>query len=522
MKHVFGKLAALLLVVCMVLPVFAGGNKDSSASGSDIVTISLAYGAGASEAGAPPSDWVVPGIVKEKLGIELELSMLPSGGNDQDMAISAAGAANDLPDLFMCSREVWQTLVKQGLVASVDDMYPLMPNRSKTHYTQDSINFTKINGKSYGLADPGSIVKNEGVLIRKDWLDKLGLKVPTTTDEFLAVMKAFTFNDPDGNGKDDTYGFGAFLENTGALDYGLGRRLDPLMGAFGVAGPWDLSAATAGLNVRKAEFYDAISYVKKIVDAKVIDPNWMSYKKDDFRAAWKQGKFGIMREQNAAFGAEANYKAFDVNFPQGEWIVVDPPKGPSGKSSVGVYSPSYRIYAVSQKAADAGKKAKIAAFLEWVASDGYFLVAYGQEGVNYNLDANGLPVATDTSLSFTKEGGIPYIQLKNLALYNGEVEMKIRYPSYITETSKKPMSAYDVLVDFQSRKWTPCTGGDTLPKPSADLKRFLDQGLLEFLTGKRTLTKDNWTAWVADFDKQGGATWEADGLAYAKANGLLF
>lgn len=521
MKQFFGKLAAVMLVICMVLPVFAGGNKESAAPAGP-VTISMAYGAGASEAGAPPADWVVPGIVSEKLGINLELSMLPSAQGDQDIAISASGAANDLPDIFMVSREVWMTLVNQGLVASVDDMYAMMPNRTKTHYTADSRNFTTINGKSYGLADPGSINKNEGLLIRKDWLDKLGLKTPSTIDELFAVMKAFTFNDPDGNGKADTYGYGAFLENTGALDYGLGRRLDPIMGAFGVEGPWNLSKNAAGLNVRKPEFYDAMVFLKKMVDEKVIDPNWMSYKKDDFRAAWKQGKFGVMREQNAAFAAEANYKAFDVNFPEGEWIVIDPPKGAGGKSSVGVYSPSYRIYAVSQKAADSGKKAKIAELLEWIASDGYYLVAYGQEGVNYKLDANGLPTATDTNLSFTKEGGIPYIQLKNLALYNGEVEMKIRYPTYTTATSKKQMSAYDVLVDMQSRKWTPCMGGDTLPKPSADLKRFLDQGLLEFLTGKRELTKDNWTSWVADFDKQGGTKWESDGLAAAKEKGLLY
>ena len=96
----------------------------------------MAYGAGASEAGAPPADWVVPGIVEEKLGIKLELSMLPSAQGDQDIAISAAGAANDLPDIFMVSREVWMTLVNQGLIASVDDMYSMMPARTKTHYTR--------------------------------------------------------------------------------------------------------------------------------------------------------------------------------------------------------------------------------------------------------------------------------------------------------------------------------------------------------------------------------------------------
>jgi ABC-type glycerol-3-phosphate transport system substrate-binding protein len=44
--------------------------------------------------------------------------------------------------------------------------------------------------------------------IRKDWLDKLGLAAPTTMDEIYSVMKAFANQDPDGNGKHDTYGIG--------------------------------------------------------------------------------------------------------------------------------------------------------------------------------------------------------------------------------------------------------------------------------------------------------------------------
>ena len=42
--------------------------------------------------------------------------------------------------------------------------------------------------------------------IRKDWLANLGLEMPTNDREFLEVLKQFTFNDPDGNGKDDTWG----------------------------------------------------------------------------------------------------------------------------------------------------------------------------------------------------------------------------------------------------------------------------------------------------------------------------
>lgn len=45
------------------------------------------------------------------------------------------------------------------------------------------------------------------MIIRQDWLDNLGLEAPTTIDEFEEVIRAFTEDDPDGNGEKDTYGF---------------------------------------------------------------------------------------------------------------------------------------------------------------------------------------------------------------------------------------------------------------------------------------------------------------------------
>ena len=97
--------------------------------------------------------------------------------------------------------------------------------------------------------------KPEGLLIRKDWLDNLGLEVPTTLDELFDVMYAFTYNDPDGNGKNDTWGYGAFIEETTYESY-PGRRFEPLMGAFGVEGTWNFSKDNFGLQIHKPEFYD--------------------------------------------------------------------------------------------------------------------------------------------------------------------------------------------------------------------------------------------------------------------------
>jgi putative aldouronate transport system substrate-binding protein len=517
-------IAGALLTACLTSAAFAGGAQGKTPAQTGLVTIDLWYGASVTEAGPPPADWAVLKLIKDKLNIDLKLTMLPSNEGDQDVKINAAAASNALPDIFQISPRIFSNVVKQGLIAPVDDLYAAMPTRTKQQYDADSRAFTTIDGKSYGLASPGAIIKNEGMLIRKDWLDKLGLKVPVTTDDYLNVMKAFTEKDPDGNGRADTYGYGAFIE-INKNEEGLGRRFDPFFGAFGVAGTWNLTKAGAGLNVRKSAYFDALSYVKRIVDEKVIDPNWSSYGKDDFRAAWKQGRFGIMREQNAAYASESNYAPFDKNFPSGEWALIDPPKGPKGDLAVGVYTQGYRIYAISKKAADAGKGPAIAKLLEWMSSDeGYFLLGYGEKGVNYMIGADGSPTVEgipDAAKGYSRPEMQPITQLRNMVFYNGEIELISRYPTYKAPTSGKTMSALTVLFDMQKRPWTPNIGGDALPNPNADLKRFYEQGVVEFVTGRRQLTKANWDAWVAEFDKLGGAQWEKDGVAAAEAAGYI-
>jgi putative aldouronate transport system substrate-binding protein len=95
------------------------------------------------------------------------------------------------------------------------------------------------DGKIYGMAIAPNLVEGEVMLIRQDWLDKLHLKAPTNIDEFEQVIAAFTNDDPDGNGKKDTYGF----TFSGKDGYNTGWVSDPIMifSAFtgkNLAGMW--------------------------------------------------------------------------------------------------------------------------------------------------------------------------------------------------------------------------------------------------------------------------------------------
>lgn len=516
-------LIAILVALVSVTPVFSQGAGEATVDEEKPVTIELWYWAAITEAGPLPQDWVGFQILKDKYNIELKLTQMPSDANDQDVKIQAAGAANALPDAFMISRNALTNLVKQNLVAPVDDLYELMPTRNAAHYNEAAAKRVTYDGKCYGLVYAGAVDKNEGMLIRKDWLDNLGLEVPTNTDELLEVLRAFTFNDPDGNGKNDTYGLGAYVESNAALKGYPGSRFFGILGAFNVAGLWSYDKETAGLNVYRPEFYEAMKFIRQMQVEGIIDPNWLSYKKDDYRAAWKQGRFGMMWEQNSAYASESNYAPFDKNFPEGEWVVMDALDGPFGPGTVGAYDATYRILAISKKAEAAGKKEAIAKLLEWMSTDeGYYLCGWGQEGVNFVFDENGIPVDGGLGeMAFSGTKGQVYTQLRNLVFYNSDIELASRYPTYTTAVSGKTMSALTVLREMQSKKWTDALGSNSMPMPNADVKRYYEQSLSEFLVGAKALTPENWQAFLDQFDKIGGKAWNDEGVAYMIENNLI-
>ena len=169
--------------------------------------------------------------------------------------------------------------IKQGLIqAWTPEMLKSAPLVAETLAQLTDV---KVKGKCYfspQLLEKPFTRPSRTMIIRQDWLDKLHLKMPATPDELLAVAKAFTYNDPDGNGKNDTFGIGAY--GNAGWGMGLGHTPDCIMPAYGVPGGPELFVQKNGkpvFNGIQPEYKAALAYYKKFFSAGVWSPESVNY-----------------------------------------------------------------------------------------------------------------------------------------------------------------------------------------------------------------------------------------------------
>lgn len=494
----------------------------SSAFAQNKSSINVMLVAANPEAPAPTASWDTYKMVKDKLGIDLKFSMLPPGV-DGDNKLGSLAAANDLPDLFeIRNRSLFFKLEEQGQLANVDSLFALMPKRTKARYSDKKRNvLVTINGKVMGLQDPVNLSRQYGILIRQDWLNKLGLKAPTTLDEFLEVARAFSERDPDGNGKKDTYGFGGVIDfdTAGILPgLGLGNHFQWVYGAYGVAGTWNYKSGNKfAANVKDPNYRKATEFIRKMVDAKVMDPDWATMKRSDLRTRWQQGKYGMFFE--SVGGLLAGYKNFDANNPKAEVKYILAPKGPAGKNATGTYASAGWLFAVSKKALDEGKGPAIAKFLEWANSgEGYNQLAWGKKGVHYNL-IKGVPTVVTTNPS---ERG-QYTQMRWLAMNGNTTELKGRYGP-ITSSDGRSYNLYaDYLTVARKSPWIDRTGDLAVPAAAnqADIERYISESMVQFVLGQRPLNDSNWSSFLSGLKGVGFDQYEQSAKAVLQKTGFI-
>lgn len=153
-------------------------------------------------------------VYKEELGINVKYAWTVKGNETSDaytQKINVTLASGELPDVVLVNPSQLKQLVDSDMVEDMTKYYNDYASEDFKKYMTDegtgNIDSVMFDGKMMAIPEP--VATNEAaqyLWIRNDWMKKLNLQAPKTMDDVLKIAEAFTTKDPDGNGKNDTYG----------------------------------------------------------------------------------------------------------------------------------------------------------------------------------------------------------------------------------------------------------------------------------------------------------------------------
>lgn len=168
--------------------------------------------------------------LEKRTGVKIEFIHPTSSKPAEEFNLMVA--SGNLPDIFFHNKNFNNliggpdTAIKEGIIIPLNDMMPKYTPNLSSFYEKfqeydkelktnsgDFYNFPDLKGAGYRVAS--------GFIIRKDWLDALGLEVPTTLDEWYTVLTAFkgTYTDTPFTMLENSWRTGSFILSA----YGAGN-----------------------------------------------------------------------------------------------------------------------------------------------------------------------------------------------------------------------------------------------------------------------------------------------------------
>ena len=97
---------------------------------------------------------------------------------------------NGLPDIIQANAYGITNLVNEGAVIALDDYLDLIPNVVEAVGEDRMAKWREADGHIYTIPTIVSVPGSQTVMIRKDWLEKLGMDAPQTWDDWMAYWRA--------------------------------------------------------------------------------------------------------------------------------------------------------------------------------------------------------------------------------------------------------------------------------------------------------------------------------------------
>lgn len=333
-----------------------------------------------------------------------------------------------------------------------------------------------INGRMYGIPRSRTLARN-GVGYRLDWLNNLGLKEPTTLDEFYDMLYAFTYNDPDGNGQNDTYGF-VLSSYDGPWDI--------MQLWFGAPNGWGIDANGDLVPTHMTEEYnEALKWFRQIYSEGLVNPDFRDLPTDDWDVMLRTGVGGCSADVLDRFRRNQDYfKKEGIAAEQNLIGAIDTGKGIRCMPTTGMNN-LIAISTANIKTEDDMKRAlkfvndlNDAAMLDLIER-GYENVTYKMEDGHYVMLTEEEKTALGVSTASWNKG---YNQV--LAYFSTEEETAKRIPGAPLEGLRiLENQLYQENIQYCVPNYGASYTSATYVADGAQLDEIIKEGRRDYITG---------------------------------------
>jgi putative aldouronate transport system substrate-binding protein len=491
----------------------SGGDDDQGgqAASTELTMMAPLFGT------APDPSGELQQAVEKLVGKKLKITWVPNAeyGDKSNVTL----ASDKVPDV-MVANEKSPSFVKAAeagafwdLTGKLDKFPNLKPANEQT--AKNSMT----NGKTYGIYRVRPLLRS-GIVIRKDWLAKLGLKEPQSVDDLYAIAKAFTDRDPDGNGKKDTYGL---IIPKWPGNYASASPYDVIETWFGAPNGWGERDGKLVPGFDTPEFLTANEWLRKWVKEGLVNPDFATLDSANWNDPFVQGKGGMIIDVNVRatqlldLFKEKNPKDFD------KVTLVGNLKGPDGQKHSYPFTGYNMVMAISKQHTRTEQQLdQVLQTLDKLESkEGSILLTNGIEGRNFKADGQyAVPINQDDPKVKAIQNDVDkgFIQLGTRA----SVGLGAYAPRPNDAASRTMREKFDVLMneDLKTAVFNPALSviAPTSVSKGQTLDTIVPDARIKYLSG--AITEDQLKAQIKRWYDSGGTqiAQETNDLA-AKAGG---
>lgn len=393
------KFLAILLALTMVLSLGLGvAVADSATEMTTLKILSVERNSGFFAGRDTQVTWLAAEEMFHNAGIDFEFEIIADTDQYRTTIQTRLASAHDLPDLFYggyTSVPDLLDLADLGIVLKVNEILELTQGNAYNFFyggpgDQARKLISDTNGDFYWL--PRIQVnqlegENAGtsmcICIRKDWLEKVNLPVPTSLDEFTAALKAFQENDVNENGIVDEF----MVCDTSYFSVGMNLW-------FGIE---TCSSDSIGINLTENTVNSAwynpnikeyFTYVRSLVEQGLLSADYIGSDTSD-SADLAGNKIAACEYYPVGQYKEASVRAGGC--PDAYYIGIYPFDAVEGTKGFYSEETPYLVYLRHCVASPAEDKLEaVARYFDVIYSDEYInMMEYGVEGKTYETLEDG-------------------------------------------------------------------------------------------------------------------------------------